>query len=156
MANLAFVPKGLLNLLGKATNRWAEVHADHIYTYQSGSKVELTTSGGTTSSVDCRTFALMTGISPAKWYTPTAKTATSAVVEPSAATSGTMTIYVYSKVVGSSTTNKVATLSIPAVAAKIPTTVDFTDATIPANSQIWAECADLKSGGTVSVSVVMQ
>lgn len=108
------------------------------------------------SAVDCRTFALMTGVEPFKWYYPTAKTALSAVVEPSKATTDTMTIYIYSKVVGSSTTNTVATLSIPAVAAKIPTTVDFTDATIPANSQIWAECADLKSGGSVSVSVVMQ
>ena len=105
---------------------------------------------------DSRTFVLMTGIPPAKWYTPTAKTATSAVVEPSAATSGTMTIYLYSKVVGSSTTTTIATLSVPSVAAGVPTTLDFADAAISANSQIWAECADLKSGGSVSVSVVMQ
>ena len=243
MSDLAFVPKGLLKLLGRGTKRWSEGHFDHIYTYQSGAKVEViggTGSGGATThndltlrdapdahplasitglssalsdlntslgatnntlstlsgSVttlsgtvdgkvdkvtgkglstedfttaektklaglggvvqDSRAFVLMTGISPAKWYTPTAKTATSAVVEPSAATSGTMTIYVYSKVVGSSTTTTIATLSVPAVAAGVPTTIDFTDAAIAANSQVWAECADLKSGGTVSVSVVMQ
>ena len=157
MADLAFVPKGLVKLIGREAKRWAEGHFDHLYIYPGGVKTEITGSGGGTSStVDVRSFSLLSGVAPARWYYPTSKTVTSAIVNPSSTTSGTMTIYIYAQVVGSANITTVATLSIPAVAAKVPTTIDFTDTAFLANSEIWAECADLKGGGTVSVSVVMQ
>lgn len=105
---------------------------------------------------DTRTFALVTGVAPAKHYMEVSKTVKKAVVRPSSVQTGTISIDLKSEVLGSGTVNTIATLSVSATDPVASTTIDFTDAVVAAQSHIWAECADLKSGGTVSVSVVMQ
>ena len=105
---------------------------------------------------DTRTFVLLQDVAPGKHYVETGKTVKKAVVRPSAVQTGNISILLKAQAVGSSTETTLATLTVTVTNPVVTTTIDFTDASVSAQSHIWAECADLKGGGTVSVSVVMQ
>ncbi len=104
---------------------------------------------------DTRTFPLIAGGTPTKHFFKAAKTLKEIIILQSAVATATITVNIYGQVLGSTTVTTLATVTIAATSPAVATSVDIADVAIAAQSHVWADCADLKSGGKTNVTVVV-